>query len=205
MTSDSQIIVYSPDVNFTERKSALNNKTQEVVTVGQLKGYKSISFLITQSGTSDATLINGSDAILKGVTYEIASNPNNEDLSSIGAYSNESNTFFIANQDVEPGTFSNDLELVYDGGLPVIKVLEDTIGMYLYFIYIGIGHYGLSSYSIFEEGKVFPLVGSTILPSSTAKVYRAMDEYIAVKSYSSGSTLANNIFNDTPVEIRIYE
>lgn len=50
MTSDSQIIVYSPDVNLTERKSALNNSIQEVVTVGDLRGYKVYTALLTQSG-----------------------------------------------------------------------------------------------------------------------------------------------------------
>ncbi len=55
MTPESQVIVYNPDVNLTERKSALNNNIQEVVTVGDLKGYKVYTALLTQSGTAVPT------------------------------------------------------------------------------------------------------------------------------------------------------
>lgn len=40
MTPASQIIVYSPNVDLTERKSALNNNIQEVVTVSDIAGYE---------------------------------------------------------------------------------------------------------------------------------------------------------------------
>ncbi len=55
MTPESQVIVYNPDVNLTERKSALNNNIQEVVTVGDLKGYKVYTALLTQLGAAVPT------------------------------------------------------------------------------------------------------------------------------------------------------
>jgi hypothetical protein len=204
MTSESQIIIYGPTVNLTERKSALNNNIQEVVTVGDLKGYKTYTALLTQSGTSSGVVINGSDAIVSGVTYEIAENPSNVDLTSIGAPNNNVGTFFIANQNVEPNTFPSNLNLAYDEGKPVVTVLEDNIGMDLHFLYLGVGNYSLISNGSFPVNKTFVLVGSTVSPSSILKSYRVYNEYVAVKSYSSGSTLANGILNKTPLEIRIY-
>lgn len=205
MTPESQIIIYGPNVNLTERKSSLNNNIQEVVTVSQLKGYKTYTALLTQSGTSNEIVIDGGDGIVSGVTYEIVENPSNVDLTSIGAPNSNSGTIFIANQNVAPGDFPSNLSLAYNEGVPTVEILEDTTGMYMYLIYSGVGNYALITNNSFPVDKTFITVGSTVAASSALKAYRVQDEYVAIKSYSSGSTLANGLLNNTPLEIRIYE
>lgn len=86
MTSESQVIVYSPDVNLTERKSALNNSIQEVVTVGDLRGYKVYTATLTQTGTDPATIIVLENTIDPGIYFEALGNGNFNIFSPLNAF-----------------------------------------------------------------------------------------------------------------------
>lgn len=203
MTSESQIIVYGPNVNLTERKSALTNSIQEVVTVGQLRGYSTYTALLTQTGVQNGVVIDGGDAIVSGVTYEIVENPSNVDLTSIGAPNSNVNTHFVANQNVAPGTFPSNLNLAYDEGAPVVTILDRTINDNIYFLYSGVGYYVCIIEGVFPASKTFVNICST--STGSARAHRESDDYLKIKSYSSGTTQANGILNKTPLEIRIYE
>lgn len=144
MTPESQVIIYAPDVNLTERKSALNNNIQEVVTVSELVGtspYKVYSALLTQSGT---------DA-------------------------------------------------------PVATVLENTLGFDISWQINNTGYYFAVSDGEFDQLKTFVTIGSAVANSASTKCYRSSSNYVAVKTYSSGTTLSNDILLYTPIEIRVYE
>jgi hypothetical protein len=207
MTSESQIIIYNPDVNLTERKSALNNNIQEVVTVGELVGttpYKVYTALLIQTGANSFITIDGSSAFSIGVTYEIMANPNDEDLTTIGAPNNNIGTKFVCTESVDPNTYTTDLELRYDEGTPVLTILENTLDFDIYWQMNNTGYYFAVSNGGFNRLKTHVIIGSVVSSTASTKAYRFTDNYVGVKTYSSGTTLGNSILSFTPIEIRVY-
>ena len=143
MTSNSQVIVYSPDVDFTEKKSALNNSIQEVVTVSDLKGYKVYTALLTQSGPTGIVMYVNSD-LSSWNPGDIVSSDNGasgtiDTISEIGV-SYYSITLLVGatgswetsvsiGEGISPLAFYNiDSFIPGTTGAPVATVLENTIG-----------------------------------------------------------------------------
>jgi hypothetical protein len=204
MTSDSQVIIYSPDVNLTERKSALNNSIQEVVTVGDIRGYKAYAALLTQSGgdNPESTTI-GSLSI--GRTYEITDYQLGDDFTNVGAPSNANGVKFVAIGDT-PSIWANSSELTFNYGAPEVTVLENTIGN-IWFTYNSIGDFNVCSDSLFTTNKSVIFISSSTADNSSAeeivkaKIYdvNSMNILSFATSLSSDSILSN-----TPIEIRVY-
>lgn len=114
--------------------------------------YKVFTALITQSGTGDAPeTIFGDGSIIKGNSYYILENPNNENLTLVGAPNNIPGTFFIATETVS-GKYSPNVKLAYNQGSPTAIVLENTLGG-VAFGYITTGRYSVNSNGLFKMDK----------------------------------------------------
>lgn len=203
MTPESQIIVYNPDVNLTERKSALNNNIQEVVTVGDLRGYKVYTALLTQSGGDDPRDIDGGDLNI-GVTYQITDNSGDADWTNVGSPNNEIGTYFVATG-VNPNSWGTTGTLLYNNGAPVVTVLENTIGN-IWWTYGNVGSYPVNSDRLFTTDKtcLFSSVSSdSRYPKYTTFILSTVNEVI-VQQFEVGGTGINKIGNKQSIEIRVY-
>jgi hypothetical protein len=203
MTSNSQLIVYSPDVNITEKKSAINNSIQEVITVSDLKGYKVYTALLTQSGGDDNRDSAQGDNITLGVTYYISINSENADLTIFGAPNSNVGTSFVC---TNAGTLPliGSISLLWNEGAPVVTVLENTIGN-IWFNYEAEGSYGCQSNNLFTTGKTFILVTPT--SDSNAVSITVTNQTESVKYISPLNNSLNAFDNgllNTPIEIRVY-
>ena len=204
MTPESQVIVYNPDVNLTERKSALNNNTQEVVTVGDLKGYKVYTALLTQSG-SDGSFVNViQEYLIIGATYFIKVS-NGGDFTNVGAPNNNVNTYFVATGTTPNGWKSSILS--YCSSAPAVTVLENTIGN-IWFTYSDVGVYNINSDGLFTDNKTFVNISQTVQNTSDSDSQNlqfvspesTINELI-IQTVGAGQ---DGIANNTPIEIRVY-
>lgn len=207
MNSESQVIIYGPNVNLTERKSALNNNIQEVVTVGDLKGYKVFTAILTQSGGDDPASIYGDEySLIVGTTYTIAQQEEPlilGDFTNVGAPNNELGTSFIAT-----GTTPNSwgtTSLLYNGGAPVANVLDNTIGN-IWFSYNDIGFYRILSNGLFTDGKI-TLQSNKHISGTGTDLNFSDNATINLVSYngetqSNNALIGNSFFNF--IEIRVY-
>ena len=171
--------------------------------------YKVFTALLTQSGGDGPTTNIGDETFYKGITYLIVDNPNNEDLSSIGAPNNNVGTYFICSRDVF-GEFTVSLNLGWNTGAPVVTVLENTIGN-IWFSYAGSGAYTISSNGLFTDNKTI-FQSNTFYESDYGSI---IDCYTSIRNNTSGAiTLKsfsrvdgaeiNNALYNTPIEIRVY-
>lgn len=167
--------------------------------------YKVFSALVTQSGDDNPDTSNGQDPFFKGWTYQINSNPDNEDLTPYGAPNNNVGTYFICNSNVPPNTFSINLSLSYNTGAPVAIVLENTVGN-IWFEYTSNGRYSVKSDGLFLGGKTFCTIGNIIDLDGYAALagltYQS-DVTVQVETtpFQSGT---NGLLSNTPMEIRVY-
>ena len=108
----------------------------------ETRGSQPLTFkaVLYQNGGTVVVNATGNQRLYKGVTYRINRNDNNEDLTTIGAESNLSGTYFVSNGDYED-LFSVDLKLSYDRGAPVLNVFENTLGYTPCTAYLGRGMY----------------------------------------------------------------
>ena len=204
MTSESQVIVYNPNVDLTERKSALNNSIQEAVTVGDLRGYKVYTALLTQNGGDDPMSLGVGDSLVIGVTYFIENNGGSGwDFTNVGAPNNDLFTSFVATG-TTPNSWGIDGYLNYNTGAPVVTVLENTIGN-IWFTYLNIGTYIISSNSLFTINKTATFTTTSSKPNEPYWITMqaiSQEEIYLVQFGVDGSTY-NNLLS-TPIEIRVY-
>jgi hypothetical protein len=205
MTSESQIIIYGPTVNLTERKSALNNNIQEVVTVGDLRGYKVYTALLTQNNGDGQTSIYSGNLII-GVTYTINDNLGSGwDFTNVGAPNNDLYTSFVATG-TTPNSWGIDGQLDYNTGAPIVTVLENTIGD-IWLSYQTDGTYYVNSNGLFIENKTFFLLQNTSDndPNIVSVImFKGNNNILTIRTLQSGIGYENNWLNNTPIEIRIY-
>jgi hypothetical protein len=125
--------------------------------------YKVFTALLSQDGVVDSTkTVGNSDGgplkqvttFYKGATYTIDENPNNTDLSALGAPNNLVGTKFISTLDADLVTYGLDVAVVLSFNQAGIRaqVLDNTIGD-VWFTYEGIGIYALRSDNLFTVEK----------------------------------------------------
>jgi len=171
-----------------------------------VKPYKVYTALLTQSGGNNPIQTSGDEAIVKGVTYTIAYNPDNIDISSIGAPNNNVGTAFVSTRDAS-GEFSTTIKLDNNTGAPVVTVLENTIGD-IWFTYNAAGSYSLNSLNVFLEDKYFAPMPLSLYDESVNQGgggggynwVRLSDSIVIISVLGAG----DNQLNNTPIEIRVY-
>lgn len=167
--------------------------------------YKSFTALLTQNaGDSPATRF-GDGEITEGVSYYIAENPDNENLTLVGASSNNPGTYFIATKTVNGG-YSPSVRLEYNEGAPVALILENTLGT-VWFRYFEQGKYIASSDGLFTIGKTAISIDSFAQNGNTGVVVTNTtdnDEYEFV-IYTEKGSLGDSLLNRTRLEIKVYK
>ncbi len=173
-----------------------------------LPKYKVFTVLLTQSGgINEQTLVNTDLTI--GVTYQILDQGSElvlGDFTNVGAPNNNIGTTFIAT-DTTPNSWGNDVGLFYNTGVPVAIILENTIGN-IWFTYISAGLYILNSENAFPVDKtvfqntLISIEDGTYLKMITITPKDSNNFYIG--SVNFPHTLTNDLLNNTPIEIKIY-
>jgi hypothetical protein len=206
----TRFIGIAPEVDLTERGSALLNKRTEPYTIDDIRGYKVFTALLTQSGEGESASIFFGDSLVIGRTYNIYSNDGDSaDFTNVGAPNNNENTYFIATGTTPNSWGINDgAELSYNTGAPKVNVLENTIGN-IWFTYNGVGSYSVNSDGLFTENKTIGFITFNncceyglgdkpflaVNPSSVNSVY--------IESVSDGVS-TDSVIQSTPIEIRVY-
>jgi hypothetical protein len=168
--------------------------------------YKVYTALVTQTGGTDANQTSGDEFIMKGRTYYINDNPDNIDISSIGAPNNNVGTSFVATRDAN-GEFNFNLKLDFNAGAPTVIVLENTIGN-IWFTYVDVGQYYANSNSLFTDTKTCTFFGppytDEFIESIITQDYTTSDlTRISFWTFHDGTTMDNYLMNN-PIEIRVY-
>lgn len=176
----------------------------------QLLPYKSYTAILTQNGGDSPSTRFGDGTIEKGITYEIGANPDNEDLTLVGAPDNNVGTIFVATVDVT-GAYTPDVELLYNAGTPIVNVLENTLGLDAVYDYAGVGAYVLSfSDSLFTSPEQYVVIeGGATSDGTDTFVAQALPVFFNVifidtfiNGVSSDGVLGANA--PTIINIRIY-
>ncbi len=110
-------------------KYIVDNLTGQTINGQQVQPYKVFTAFLSQSGESDIIGIN-TGLLTIGITYFINDTQAGMDFTNVGAPNNNVGTYFIATGE-DPNSWGIDEGLgvlVYDTGVPVATVLENTIG-----------------------------------------------------------------------------
>jgi hypothetical protein len=166
--------------------------------------YKVYTVLLTQGGGDNPSTILGDGTIDKGISYYISDNPDNEDLTLVGAPDNNPGTYFVATQTVT-GAYTSNVVLAYNTGAPVATVLENTVGN-IWFTYGGIGQYRVYSNSLFIEDKTTIDIDSfgnngDITNFISNSTLNGSGEF-RIYTYNTG--FADTVLQKNRLEIRVY-
>ena len=169
--------------------------------------YKVYTALLTQSGDSSILDKVQGDSLDVGVTYTIASNTENADLTVFGAPNSNVGTSFVCTTAGILPSIGN-ISLIYDRGAPVVTVLENTIGN-IWFTYNGVGDYRIiNSDILFTENKTYVTVNSQSrnMLENPASIYSVFcDNVINIRLQTLlPDKFSNDVLKNTPIEIRVY-
>jgi hypothetical protein len=170
-----------------------------------LQKYKVFTALLTQNGVGDTYYVPGdTNDLAKGITYQILSVGEGEDMTLYGAPNNDPGTYFICTVDAPSSIFNSSLS--YDPGAPVATVLENTIGN-IWFTYSGIGEYFANSNDLFvgPSDKVAVFTGTRPYNMNFSNTEVELSS-VALSTYANDNytTKSNNMLSFTPLEIRVY-
>jgi hypothetical protein len=203
------------NVQTEEKGSKLANSQREIFTMQDIidtipsgPAYKVYTALLTQSGGDGPDQIQGDSQIQKGVTYEIANNPYNEDFVKYGAPNNNVGTKFVSNSTEFMG-YDASTALDFNTGAPVATVLENTIGN-IYFTFDNDGYYFLNGDNLFISNSWTPTImilndTAELMDGQILTINKANDSQYLLQSYNQSGDSLNGQFYNTPIEIRVYE
>ena len=209
--SGTKFVGINPNFPTAERKSAQNNAAQEVYTIEEIVEqsggglpYKVYTALLTQSGGPSNEGLNSGELTI-GVTYTINTYSEGDDFTNVGAPSNTNEVSFVATG-TTPNTWNGGTTLVYNTGAPVVTVLENTIGN-IWFEYHDEGHFRINSNNLFNG--IVPTITNIfgVIESDQSRYLTAdkiSDGIIRLTSRPEVSIYGNDLLNDTPIEIRVY-
>lgn len=197
------------------------DNTSKQIEVGNLKGYKVYTALLTQSGGDELIFVSQNPPynipIVIGRTYIIYSTfdpPFPYDFTNIGAPSNEEGVTFVATG-TTPNSWGSNGELRSYTGAPTAVVLENTIGG-ISFTYSESGKYIIQAsplLSLFTEGKTYITIGLYTTNLDGAGTFRNSVYFndnsqlrIITQATNDGYNwiFTDSILNNTPIEIRVY-
>ena len=169
--------------------------------------YKVFTALLTQSGGNDPQSGSGFTLTI-GVTYEIGNNSGGADFTTVGAPNNDLGTKFVATG-TNPNWGNDVADLSYNTGAPVVNVLENTIGN-VWFEMTGGGPVGVNGTYLVKSSGLFTNNKSIVfcnayIKSVTEKwinseILNNNDIYIT----TGNPNFANDVLNNAPIEIRVY-
>jgi hypothetical protein len=206
--SPQDLVVLGADVSFQKRGDKYQSYAipAEDFLAPVARPYKVYTALLTQSGGDDPIELTSGDLTI-GVTYFIQL-LEGADFSNVGG-SNVEGTYFIATG-TTPNSWGIGGQLEGNTGAPVVTVLENTIGN-IWFTYNVEGSYYLNSNGLFTVGKSWaPTI--TIFNDSAltqdGEILRISDNLdgsiFSLSSCDQDGVQINSKFNNTPIEIRVY-
>lgn len=198
----TRFIGISPNVNLTEKKSAVLNAETQPYTIDDIRGYKVYTALLTQSGGDNPSYVDiNNGTIVIGTTYEIFDAGSIDwDFTNIGAPSNNAGTKFVATG-TTPNIWGNGI-LDFNTGAPVVTVLENTIGN-IWFVYDGVGYYSVNSNDLYTTNKTGVYLNSVDFTGSY-EVYPASTNIIIIGTADSNRAESDNYLSNSFIEIRVY-
>lgn len=211
MSIPSKQIGWSNESNLLWEISKQMERLTKVVyaNAAPTSTYKVYTALLTQNGGGDKENIS-SGALTKGVTYA----PNDIldggwDFSNVGGPIYPDDAAFVATESIEPNSYGI-TSLGYDTGVPVVTVLENTIGN-VWFTYDTAGQYSINSNGLFIINKTI-FNGVTYYEANNASITDCISDIenntsstISIWSFSRADNgTIDNALNNTPIEIRVY-
>jgi hypothetical protein len=191
-------------------KYIVNNVTGQTIN-GQsfVPKYKVYTALLTQSGVSNVVPNYGNDPdpLTIGVTYEIVDNTD-ADFTNVGAPNNNVGTFFVA-IGTTPASWGDSV-IQYNTGAPVVTVLENTIGNIWFHKNGSEGSYSIESDNLFSVDKTWCSITSAGNQTSIANGYtesiyvNTADDNINIFTGIILDGGVDDVLNNTPIEIRVY-
>ena len=180
--------------------------------------YKVYTALLTQNGSSEILGLLGGDLTI-GVTYIISTSIGNPDWTNVGAPNNEVGTYFVATG-TTPNSWGTpgESELIYNTGAPVVTVLENTIGN-VYWTFNTDGIYYATLTGAFINNKTWlsnPFGSGTAIYGVPALnddltnsgkfviVTRESSDNVRVTTLNQPEDIDNNVLQNFPIEIRVY-
>jgi hypothetical protein len=176
-----------------------------------IRPYKVFTALLTQSGVDNTLSINTGNLTI-GTTYIINDFSEGMDFTNVGALNNNTGTYFVAtatipnNWGIDEGSSSI---LQYNTGSPIATVLENTIGN-LWFNYVDIGYYKLSSESLFTNLKSTSIMqtptdsGDRSIPGLYTTYFDGESNFFISTFKISDISAVNDYLLNTFMEIRVY-
>ena len=162
--------------------------------------YKVYTALLTQSGDGNPESIRNSPLVI-GRTYMIDSDgvPSGVwDFTNVGAPNNNIGTYFVATGTTPTSWGGPSIVLVYTNGAPVVTVLENTIGN-ITFSYYDVGDY----FANLPNG--FPYDKTTVFMQGQSFIQVANNiDFIEIVARDSNGIAQNDLLQNTPIEIRVY-
>jgi len=152
-------------INDFKLKVQLKGEIKEIRTMP----YKVYTALLTQGGNSNGQTIY-SGALTNGVSYSFGPTVNGgtRDFSNVGGPVHPDSYPFVATSSNEPNSWDGVDGLDYNTGVPVAKVLENTLNANLVWYYYAPGIYYAESYGTWKTDKTGTFVGPLQVESSGA-------------------------------------
>jgi hypothetical protein len=187
-------------------KYIVDNVLGQTINGKLLQPYKVYTALLNQNTGDEPQTIN-SGVLEIGFTYEITDYISGDDFTNVGASLNETGIKFVATG-ITPNVWTNSSELSYNGGAPVVKILEDNIGT-LTFTYNATGDYGIVNSDGWDPDKVWFTLGGlgsienmASYPSKNSIYFDNVE--LKISSLDSSDVETNGQLWNTPIEIRVY-
>jgi hypothetical protein len=211
--ADEQVFMVSKSTNTTYSGSAALKAMSEWYTMADVtntvRPYKVFTALLTQSGEGSFAFLTSGN-VTKGITYQFdtGASEGGWDFSNVGGPTYPDTYSFIATQTATPNDYAN-AQLNYNTGAPVATVLENTIGN-IWFTYHGVGFYDCNSGGLFTLNKEYIVINQSGDESAFDKraiAYNFNDTNrigIFTGYPTDGGTTSDDILQNYPIEIRVY-
>jgi hypothetical protein len=170
--------------------------------------YKVYTALLTQSSDDNPDSTYSGDLMI-GRTYQIfdLGGAAGYDFTNVGAPNNNIDTWFVATGKT-PNSWGTNVCLNYNSGAPVVTVLENTIGN-VWFTYAETGTYRINipQFKILKTYYSRGGMGDATQVDLASKIEVLSNsdfKCLQVNTFNNTPSLSNNILNNTPIEIRVY-
>lgn len=195
-------IKYELNKDPAVKQFSINDIVNLVPVAYTVLPYKVYTALISQSGVYEL-LYKSSGSLTIGVTYKINISTGGADFTNVGAPDNMEGTLFVATASIPPTSYGTG-SLTYNLAVPVVTVLENTIG-HIWFEYNDVGDYKINSSNLFTIGKSWGICpantgqGNTNVFGVNTKI-----DSINLATSDASDTLTDSLLSDTSIEIRVY-